>query len=85
MSVRDDLLPAVSTEGLAALLAAAPDDQLTENLFFECKATVTQVVTHFERDALSWHRASPFWHRWLSRVGTARRSPPGSKPGGLFL
>jgi hypothetical protein len=44
MSVLEDLLPAVSTEALAALLAAAPEDRLTENLFFEFKATVTHVA-----------------------------------------
>jgi len=44
MSVLDDLLPVVSTETLAALLAAAPEDRLTENLFFEFKATVGHVA-----------------------------------------
>jgi hypothetical protein len=35
MSVLDDLLPEVSTEALAPLLAAPQEDRLTENLFFQ--------------------------------------------------
>jgi hypothetical protein len=43
MSVLDDLLPHVSTEVLAAMLARPPDDRPFENLFFEFKSQVVHV------------------------------------------